>query len=55
VVIDGKVLSDEESEALFKEVEKIEARITKDAKPVVADQVWKTRNAKARWEIFPAE
>jgi monoamine oxidase len=55
VVIDGKLLSDEESEALFKEVEKIEARITKDAKPVVADQVWKTRNAKARWEIFPAE
>ena len=47
VVIDGKLLSDEEAETLFKEVEKIEARIAKDAKPVVADQPWKTPNAKA--------
>ncbi|MGH6825782.1 flavin monoamine oxidase family protein [Methyloceanibacter sp.] len=47
VVIDGKLLSDKESESLFKGVEKIQARITKDAKPVVADQPWKTRNAKA--------
>ena len=42
LVIDGKLLSDEEAEALLKEVEKIEARITKDARPVVADQPWKT-------------
>jgi monoamine oxidase len=47
VVIDGKLLTDEESEPLWKQVEKIQARITKDAKPVVADQPWKTRNAKA--------
>jgi len=47
VVIDGKLLSDEESEPLWKEVEKIQARIAKDAKPVVQDQPWKTRNAKA--------
>jgi monoamine oxidase len=47
VVIDGKLLSDEESEPLWKQLEKIQARITKDAKPVVADQPWKTRNAKA--------
>ena len=55
VVIDGKLLSDEESETLFKEVEKIEARITKDAKPVVADQPWKTRNAKALDRLTVAE
>ena len=46
VVIDGKLLSDEEFEPLWKQVEKIEARITKDAKAVVADQAWKTPNAK---------
>ena len=46
VVIDGKLLTDEESEPLWKELEKIQARITKDAKPVVQDQPWKTRNAK---------
>jgi monoamine oxidase len=47
VVIDGKLLSDEESELLWKQVEKIQARITKDAKPVIADQPWKTPNANA--------
>ena len=46
VVIDGKLLTDEESEPLWKELEKIQARITKDARPVVQDQPWKTRNAK---------
>jgi monoamine oxidase len=47
VVIDGRLLTDEESEPLWKELEKIQSRITKDAKPVVQDQPWKTRNAKA--------
>ena len=47
VVIDGKLLTDEESEPLWEQVEKIQARLTKDAKRVVADQPWKTPNAKA--------
>ena len=47
VVIDGKLLTDEETEPLWEELEKIQARITKDARPVVQDQPWKTRNAKA--------
>ena len=47
VVIDGKLLTDEESEPLWKKVEKIQARITKDAKHIVADQPWKSPNAKA--------
>jgi monoamine oxidase len=47
VVIDGKVLSDDESESLLKGMEKIQASITRDARPVVADQPWKTRNANA--------
>ena len=35
IVIDGKLLTDEESEPLWEELEKIQARITKDARPVV--------------------
>ena len=48
VVIDGKLLTDEETEPLWEELEKIQARITKDAMiTIVQDQPWKTRNAKA--------
>ena len=47
VVLDGKLLTDEESEPLWEQVEKIQARITRDARPVVADKPWNTPNAKA--------
>ncbi len=47
IVLDGNLLTDEESEPLWEQIEKIQARITKDARLVVADQPWKTRNAKA--------
>ena len=40
-MIDGKLLTDEETEPLWGELEKIQARITKDARPVVQDQPWK--------------
>ena len=38
IVLDGNLLTYEESEPLWEQIEKIQARITKDARPVVADQ-----------------
>ena len=51
-MIDGKLLTDEETEPLWEELEKIQARITKDARPVVQDQPWKNSKRKG---IRPAD